>query len=155
MCGQLSLFYHIKKLFGSSFAGLFKKFLVNPIYVWDCSIYMYWIWIDLDTYDEHINVAVWQIIDWLFILLYVPPRIFHSYGDVTITGEGLQNLGLCWTLRAFEQGWIFFRATPAVTRDLGFSGLIRMTASFSRLLRHARGCWGPILTRIPTGTNAI
>jgi hypothetical protein len=29
------------------------------------------------------------------------------YGDVTIAGEGLQNLGLCSALRAFEQGWIF------------------------------------------------
>jgi hypothetical protein len=37
-------------------------------------------------------------------------------------------------------------ATPAVTRDLGFSGLIRRTAPFSRLLRHTRGCGGPILT---------
>ena len=43
------------------------------------------------------------------------------------------------------------RATPAVTRGLGFCGLIRMTAPFSRLLRHARGCCWPILTRIPTG----
>jgi hypothetical protein len=34
-------------------------------------------------------------------------RIFHWYGDVTIAGEGLQNLGLCSALRAFEQGWIF------------------------------------------------
>jgi hypothetical protein len=34
-------------------------------------------------------------------------RIFHLYGDVTITGEGLQNLGLCSALRAFEQGEIF------------------------------------------------
>jgi hypothetical protein len=34
-------------------------------------------------------------------------RIFHSYGDVTITGEELQNLGLCSALRAFEQGGIF------------------------------------------------
>ena len=63
-----------------------------------------------------------------------------------------------------------------MTRDLGFSGLIRKTALFSRLLRHTRGCgesilnpdphgspisrllrhtWGcggPILTRILTGT---
>jgi hypothetical protein len=31
-------------------------------------------------------------------------RTFHLYGDVTITGEGLQNLGLCSALRAFEQG---------------------------------------------------
>ena len=34
-------------------------------------------------------------------------RIFHLYGDVTITGEGLQNLGLCSALSAFEQGGIF------------------------------------------------
>jgi hypothetical protein len=32
-------------------------------------------------------------------------RIFHLHGDVT--GEGLQNLGLCSALRAFEQGGIF------------------------------------------------
>jgi hypothetical protein len=34
-------------------------------------------------------------------------RIFHSYGNVDIAGEGLQNLGLCSALRAFEQGAIF------------------------------------------------
>jgi hypothetical protein len=34
-------------------------------------------------------------------------RIFHLYGDVTIAGEGWQNLGLCSALRAFEQGGIF------------------------------------------------
>jgi hypothetical protein len=34
-------------------------------------------------------------------------RIFHLYEDVTIAGEGLQNLGLCLALRAFEQGGIF------------------------------------------------
>jgi hypothetical protein len=34
-------------------------------------------------------------------------RIFHLYGDVTIAGEGLQHLGLCLALRAFEQGGIF------------------------------------------------
>jgi hypothetical protein len=32
-----------------------------------------------------------------------------------------------------------YRATPAVTRDLGFSGLIRRTAPFRRLSRHTRG----------------
>jgi hypothetical protein len=31
-------------------------------------------------------------------------------GDVTIAGEGLQNLGLCSALRAFEQGGIFIVA---------------------------------------------
>jgi hypothetical protein len=35
-------------------------------------------------------------------------RIFYLYDDVSIAGEGLQNLGLCSVLRAFEQGGIFF-----------------------------------------------
>jgi hypothetical protein len=38
---------------------------------------------------------------------YVPLKKFHLYGDVTIAGEGLQNLGLCSALRAFVQGGIF------------------------------------------------
>jgi hypothetical protein len=44
-----------------------------------------------------------------------------------------------------------YRATLTVTRGLGFPCLIRRTAPFSRLLRHTRGCGGPILTRILTG----
>jgi hypothetical protein len=75
-------------------------------------------------------------------------RIFHLYGDVTITGEGLQNLGLCPVLRAFEQGGIFIVPHLLWPR---FSDLIRRTAPFSRLLRHMRGCGGSILTRILTG----
>jgi hypothetical protein len=34
-------------------------------------------------------------------------RFFHLYRDVIIAGEGLQNLGLCSALKAFEQGGIF------------------------------------------------
>jgi hypothetical protein len=75
-------------------------------------------------------------------------RIFHLYGDVTITGERLQNLGPCSAHRAFEQAG---RVTPSVTRDLGFSGIIRRSAPINRLLRFACGCEGPILTRILTG----
>jgi hypothetical protein len=64
-------------------------------------------------------------------------RIFHLYGDVTITSEGLQNLGLWTALRAFEQGRIFM-----VTQGLSFSNLIQRTASFSCLLRHThKGMW--------------
>jgi hypothetical protein len=48
-----------------------------------------------------------------------------------------------------------YRATPTVTRVLGFSRLIRRTAPFSRLLGHTRGCGGSILTRILTRTKAI
>jgi hypothetical protein len=44
--------------------------------------------------------------DWLFTVLR-PAQEFFTYGDVTIAGEGLQNLGLCSALRAFEQGEIF------------------------------------------------
>jgi hypothetical protein len=46
--------------------------------------------------------------DWLidYLRFSSRPRIFHLYGDVTIAGEGLQNLGLCSALRAFEQGGI-------------------------------------------------
>jgi hypothetical protein len=39
-------------------------------------------------------------------------RPLHSYGDIAIAGEGLQNLGLCSVLSVFEQGGIFYHATP-------------------------------------------
>jgi hypothetical protein len=83
----------------------------------------------------HIDVIEigWLIdcgIDWLIIYGFTSrSRIFHLYGNVTIAGEGLQNLGLCSALRAFD--WAvrdLYRAIPAMTRDLSFSGLIRRTA---------------------------
>jgi hypothetical protein len=73
-------------------------------------------------------------------------------GDVTITGEGLQNLGRPMIgAQGLRAGRAHYRATPATTRGLGFSGLIRRTAPFSRLLRHTRGCGESILTRILMG----
>jgi hypothetical protein len=53
-----------------------------------------------------------RLIDYLFIyylfIVFCPAQeIIYLYGDVTFTGEGLQNLALCSTLRAFEQGGIF------------------------------------------------
>jgi hypothetical protein len=47
------------------------------------------------------------MIDWLFTVLRPAQEFFHLYGDVTIASEGLQNLGLCLALTAFEQGGIF------------------------------------------------
>jgi hypothetical protein len=41
-----------------------------------------------------------------------------------------------------------YRATPAVSRDLGFIGLIQRTAPFNRFLQLSSGCGGPILTRL-------
>jgi hypothetical protein len=46
-----------------------------------------------------------------------------------------------------------YRATPTVTRGLGFSGLIWRTAPISRLLRQIWGCGGSIPTRILTGES--
>jgi hypothetical protein len=94
--------------------------------------------------DPHGNI------DWLFSVLRPAQEYFDLYGDVTIIAEGLQNLGLC--LQGLWAGRDLDGATPAVTRDLGFSGLIRRTAPFSRLLRHTRpwGCGESLLTRILT-----
>jgi hypothetical protein len=100
--------------------------------------------------------ATLKRLDWLIIYGFTSrSRIFHLYGDITITGEGLQNLGLCSALRAFWAGRDLYRATPAVTRDLGFPGLVRRSAPFSRLVRHTKGCGGSILTRILTGLKEI
>jgi hypothetical protein len=54
-----------------------------------------------------------------------------------------------WPTLGAEGLWAgrdLYRATPAVTWGLGFPGLIRRTAPFSRLLRPTRGCGGSILT---------
>jgi hypothetical protein len=38
------------------------------------------------------------------LLFYVPLTNFSLNRDITDAGEGLQNLGLCLALTAFEQG---------------------------------------------------
>jgi hypothetical protein len=38
-----------------------------------------------------------------YLGFYVPLKNISLYGDTTIAGEGLQNLGLILALRAFEQ----------------------------------------------------
>jgi hypothetical protein len=53
--------------------------------------------------------------------------------------------------QGLSAGSYLYHATSAVTRDLGFSGLIRRTVPFSCLLRHTRGYGGSILTQILTG----
>jgi hypothetical protein len=103
------------------------------------------------------------------LLFYVTLKNFLLYGDVTITGEGLQNFGQCSALRAFEQEGIFswhgasvFLSHPKdrpihlpLAKHKGmwriYSNPNPHGSSFSFLLRHARVCWGPILTRILTG----
>jgi hypothetical protein len=100
------------------------------------------------------NVVEMKNVDWLidYFLFYVP----------------LKNISLLWRrhqcrwraakfrpMLGAQDPWAerdLYRATPAVTRDLGFSGLIRKTAPISRLVRHTWGCGGSILTWILTGT---
>jgi hypothetical protein len=49
-----------------------------------------------------------------------------------------------------------YRAKPAVTGDLCFSGLIWKTAPFSRFLRYTKGMWRiSILTRILAGPFSV
>jgi hypothetical protein len=43
----------------------------------------------------------------LFRVLRPAEELFTYIEDVTIASEGLQNVGLCSALRAFEQGGIF------------------------------------------------
>jgi hypothetical protein len=74
-----------------------------------------------------------------------PAQEFFTYFETS----GLQNFSLCfWT------GRDLYRATPAVTRDLGFSGLIRRTSPYLVASYNTRGCGGSILTRILTGLQA-
>ena len=65
----------------------------------------------------------------LLVCLFVPglspySRIFHSYGDVTITGKGMQILTYARpALMAIEQ-WGLQRATPTGTRCIVYNGYL-------------------------------
>jgi hypothetical protein len=58
--------------------------------------------------NQNRHYAHWVCSQYWFIVYSFTSRskIFHLYGDVAITGEWLQNLGLCSVLKAFEQGGI-------------------------------------------------
>ena len=43
----------------------------------------------------------------MFVWFFSHSRISHSYGDITITGEGFSNFDLCSVLMAIEQ-WGFY-----------------------------------------------
>jgi hypothetical protein len=94
-------------------------------------------------------------------------RIFHSYGDVTIAGDWLFIV-----LRSAQEYFTYKERSPLAVKGCksrrsvplsregslschtcGFSGLIRSTAPFSRLLRHTRACGGSILARILRGPD--
>jgi hypothetical protein len=82
-------------------------------------------------------------------------RIFHLYGRRHHCRWRAAKFRPMLGAQGLWAGRDLYRATFAVTRGLGVSGLIRRTASFSRLLRHTRGCGGSILTRILTGPHSV
>jgi hypothetical protein len=56
--------------------------------------------------NNYNNPKTW-LVGWLFYCFTSRSKHFHVYGDVTIIGKGLQNLGLCSALSPFEQGGMF------------------------------------------------
>jgi hypothetical protein len=69
-------------------------------------------------YDHNQQIGAQRKVGWLFTVLRPAQEFFTCIENVTIAGEGLQNLGLCSALalqnlglcsafRAFEQGGIF------------------------------------------------
>jgi hypothetical protein len=90
-----------------------------------------------------------------YLLSYVPLKNFSLIWRRHLCQRRAEKFRPMLGAQDLWAGRDIYRATPPVTEDLGFSGLIRRTAPFSRLLRHARGCWGPILTRILTGSHKV
>ena len=65
---------------------------------------------------------------WLILYVYCSrsrQRYFIVHSDVTIAG--LQHLGLKSAPIVFDQGRDLYRATPALTRGVGFCDLTRRT----------------------------
>jgi hypothetical protein len=93
--------------------------------------------------------------DWMidYLLFYVPLKDFsfiwrhHHYRWRAAKFRPMLGTQGLWAWRDL------YRATPTVTQDLGSSGLIQRTSLISRLLRHAWGYRGPILTRILRGPH--
>jgi hypothetical protein len=101
---------------------------------------------------EKENINVLWLIDWLIIYCFTSrSRIFHIwYGDVTITGEGLQNFGLCSALRAFEQGGIFIVPHLLWHGPRFFLSHPKDHPIIQSPLTTRKGCRRSILTRILT-----
>jgi hypothetical protein len=111
-------------------------------------------------------------------MFYAPLKIFSLTWRCHHYRWRAANFGLCSALRACEQGWIFIvphllwngasvfpvssEGPPYSVTSYDSQGIRRTYSNpdlhgspFSRLLRHARGCWGPVLTWILTGVVAF
>jgi hypothetical protein len=94
------------------------------------------------------------MVDWLYRVLRPAQEYFTHMETSPLPVKGCKFRPMLGS-QGLWAGRDLYRATPAVTRDLGFTGLIQRTAPFSRLLRHTRGCGGSILTRILTGLGLM
>jgi hypothetical protein len=91
-------------------------------------------------------------VQFLFIYCFTSRSIiFLVYGDVSITGEGLQNLGLCSRRLSLWAERDLYHVTPVWHGVLVFPVSSKGLPPFNRLLRIAKGCWGSILAQILTG----
>jgi hypothetical protein len=90
---------------------------------------------------------------WLIIVLR-PAQEFFTNMETSPLPWRFAKFRPMVNAQGFWAGRDLYRATPAVTRELGFPGLIRKTAPFSRLLRHTRG-YGKSITRILTGPHSV
>jgi hypothetical protein len=86
-----------------------------------------------------------SLIDWLFAGLR-PHQEYFTYMEMHHCRWRAAKFRPMLSAQGLWAGRDLCHATPAVTRNLGFPGLLRWTIPFSRLLRHTRGCWGSILT---------
>jgi hypothetical protein len=82
-----------------------------------------------------------QVIDWLFTVLRPAQEFWRRHHCRWRAAKFRPMLGA----QGLWAGRVIYSATLAMTRCLSFSGLIRRTAPFNRLLRFARGCGGPIV----------
>jgi hypothetical protein len=94
---------------------------------------------NLTTDIRHTSVFVYLL---FYILLKNFSLVWRRHHCWWRAAKFMQMLGA----QGLWSGRNLLCATHAVTRCLGFSCLIWMTAPFSRLLQHTRGSRGPILT---------
>jgi hypothetical protein len=79
--------------------------------------------------------------------------MFHLYGDVIIADGGLQNLGLCSTLKAFEGG--IFNVPHLLWHGTSIFPVSSDKSQFSHFLRHTWRYGISILTWIITGPHSV
>jgi hypothetical protein len=91
-------------------------------------------------------------VDYIYTILH-PAKEFFTYMDMSpLPVKGCKFKPLL-NAQDFGAKRDLYRATPALTWHIGFSGLIRETVPFSRVLRHMREYGGSILAL--TGSSRI